>query len=239
KDNFCKDPCKDNFCKDPCKDNFCKDPCKDNFCKDPCKDNFCKDPCKDDFCKDPCKDICGDEWCEAECNVPFKKDDCKIPEPCTVDALVDKIIFKDFKSHVIENAAKVWKCIKCVNKCEVDIISKDICAHAGSKGWIATICYKVTVEYTTVWGFKHVICKTFSFDKCIPFPFTDCKCDGYGLVDFAKSKPHLVICKAECKQVKFENIDTCGIIKVCVLIEFEVIATVKKEFCLVTAKCKK
>ncbi len=203
------------------------------------KDNEPKEPCKDNEPKEPCKDICGDEWDEAECNAPFKKDDCKIPGPCTVDALVDKIIFKDFKSQVIENSAKVWKCIKYVNKCEVDIISKDISTHAGNNGWIVTICCKVIVEYTTVWGFKHVICKSFSFDKLIPFPFTDCKCEKHGLVDFSKSKPHLDICKAECKQVKFENADTYGIIKVSVLIEFEVLATVKKEFCLIAAKPKK
>ena len=165
--------------------------------------------------------------------VPKPDNSCEHPGPKTVDALIDKIIFKDCQKDIQETEIKVWKNIKCIEDCFVEVIDKEIFTCKQKEAWVVIITYRLIVKYVTEYGFKHTATKTVEFEKIIPFPFTK-ELEDHGMIDFAKANPFLVVEKVECIESRFKNIDSCAIIKAFVKLDIEVFATIRKAFGILT-----
>ena len=159
---------------------------------------------------------------------------CPKPEPKTIDALVDKIVFKECQKDIQKTVFKVWKNVKCIKNCFVDVIDKEILTCKNKGAWEVVITYKLVVQYITEYGFKHTEVKTVEFEKVIPFPLTKGH-DDHGMIDFAKADPFLFIGKVDCIDARLKNIDGCAVIEAFVKLEFEVIATIRKAFELLTS----
>ena len=172
---------------------------------------------------------------DNSCEQPGPKHDnpCLPPAPKTVDALIERIVFKDCQKDIQETVFKVWKNIKCIESCFVEVIDKEIltCKHKGA--WVVIITYRLVVQYVTEYGFKHTVAKTVEFEKIIPFPFTK-EHDDHGMIDFTKANPFLTIEKIDCIETRFKNIDSCAIIEAFVKLEIEVFATIRKAFGILT-----
>jgi hypothetical protein len=152
----------------------------------------------------------------------------KAPEK-TVSALIDTLVFCEFFKEIQEKEIKIWRNVKCIEKCFVEVVDKDIYCSGEKGGWIVSIVYKLIIEYITDYGFEHKVIKTDVFTKCIPFPLTD-KHDDHGMIDFTKATPCLFVEKVDCIDIKFKNIDCNAFIKVVVELDFKVLATIKKDY---------
>jgi len=165
--------------------------------------------------------------------VPVNKEppvphDFKPPQK-TVNALIDALVFCEGFKEIQETEIKTWRNIKCVEKCFVEVIDKEIYCCKEKGGWIVSIVYKLIIEYTTDYGFEHKVIKTVEFNKCIPFPLTD-KHDDHGLIDFTKAIPCLFVENVDCIDIKFKNIDCNAFIKAVVELDFKVLATIRKDY---------
>lgn len=154
--------------------------------------------------------------------------------PKTVNALIDKLIFCECFKEIKDTEIKVWRNIKCIEKCFVEIIDKDIYCSREKGAWIVSIAYKLIIEYITDYGFEHKVIKTDVFSKCIPFPLTE-KHEDHGIIDFTKVIPCLFVNKADCIDIKFKNIDCNAFIKAIVELDFKVFVTIKKAYNLLIA----
>lgn len=152
----------------------------------------------------------------------------------TVNALLDEIAFDRCFKEINETEFKVYRDIKCIDYCRVEIIDKDVFTCKKKGEWAVTIVYRLEIGYITEYGTKCKVEKTVEYSKIIPFPLTSPK-DDHGLIDFSKSEPYLFDVEVECEKTKFENID-CTIIKAFVEVEFRLVAVIRKAFCVLIAK---
>lgn len=178
---------------------------------------------------------------ERKCGVPHVPVNHEPPVPHevkppqkTVNALIDELVFCECFKEIQEMEIKIWRNIKCIEKCFVEVVDKDIYCSSEKGGWIVSIVYKLIVEYITDYGFEHKVIKTDAFCKCIPFPLTE-KCDDHGMIDFAKATPCLFVEKADCIDIKFKNIDCNAFIKAVVELDFKVVATIKNDYNILVA----
>jgi len=172
---------------------------------------------------------------DNSCEYPAPKHDnsCAHPDPKKVDALIDKIVFKDCQKDVQETVIKVWKNIKCIEDCFVEVIDKEIFTCKQKGAWVVIITYRLIVKYVSEYGFKHTVAKTVEFEKIIPFPLTK-EHEDHGMIDFSKANPFLLVEKVECIETRFKNIDSCAIIQAFVKLDIEVFATIRKAFGILT-----
>lgn len=168
--------------------------------------------------------------------------------PTTVNALIDKLVFCECFKEIEETEIKVWRNIKCIEKCFVEVIDKDIYCSREKGAWVVIITCKLIIVYVTEYGFEHKVIKTVAFRKCIPFPLTEKheehekhgkheeheKYEEHGMIDFEKAFPCLMVDKAECIDIKFKNIDCNAFIKAIVELDYKVLATIRKAYNLLS-----
>ena len=161
------------------------------------------------------------------------------PYPCTpVNALLDVVIFDYSKVDRFEKCIRVWSNIVCVDKCDVEIIKKKIYTNFERKIWIIDIEYKLIIFYTTKTGRHFTLCKTFCYNKELPFP--DAAPESQHFDDCPKPIMDLIVKKAECISFDLIYIDCYPYIVVNLEFDFQVLGILKKNLpvMIFTPQCK-